>query len=210
MAARSVARANAFGRMTIVLNSQISAVFTTNATGKPSINVRNDFPGFVIDKPFVLGRSPSPKHSSQRLSMPLHDPVVAYIPGSNLEAYLVQNALLESGVEAAVIEDVSQMGTWMGGVATQLHKPQVLVERANIDQARAIIADYERRTNERCQHEPNETQILVTCEECGKDSSFTMAQNGSTQLCPNCGAYIDVGEPAPIDDSAEFKNSHEI
>lgn len=36
------------------------------------------------------------------------------------------------------------------------------------------------------------TAVQVTCEECGKASSFPAAQRGTVQDCPHCGASVDV------------------
>ena len=36
--------------------------------------------------------------------------------------------------------------------------------------------------------------IQVECEECGKNSLFTKELDGTTQECPHCYAYVDVGE----------------
>ncbi len=76
--------------------------------------------------------------------MALRDPFAAYTAGSNVEAYLVCGLLQDEGIQAAVIEDVSQVGVWLGGLASQLHKPQVWIERADIEQARPVIEEHER------------------------------------------------------------------
>ena len=65
--------------------------------------------------------------------MALHDPVAVYNAANNVEAHLVRNALLTSGVEAHVTEDVSQVGTWAFGLLPEIHKPQVWVERQDIE-----------------------------------------------------------------------------
>jgi hypothetical protein len=81
--------------------------------------------------------------------MALRDPFAAYNAGSNLEAHLVCGLLLDSGVEAVVIEDVSQVGVWLGGTIAEIDKPQVWIERADTERARAVLSEYERRAAER-------------------------------------------------------------
>jgi hypothetical protein len=130
--------------------------------------------------------------------MALRDPFAAYNAGSNVEAHLVCGLLRDAGVEAVVIEDVSQVGVWLGGTIAEIHKPQVWIERADIDRARPVITDYEQRAAERRAAERAGVAagepIAVVCEECGKRSEFPAAQKGTVQSCPHCRAYVDVGD----------------
>lgn len=67
--------------------------------------------------------------------MALRDPVAAYTAASNLEAHLICNLLIEAGVPAVAVDDVSQVGTWMFGLVSQFHKPQIWVERDDVARA---------------------------------------------------------------------------
>lgn len=133
--------------------------------------------------------------------MALRDPFAAYNAASNVEAHVVCGLLVDAGVEAMVIEDVSQVGVWLGGLVSEIHKPQVWIERADIPRAKPVLDEYERRAAERrgadrtaATGEP----VEVVCEECGKRSNFPAAQAGSVQRCPHCRAYVDVGDdPGP-------------
>jgi hypothetical protein len=129
--------------------------------------------------------------------MTLRDPLAAYNAGSNVEAHLVCGLLQDAGIQAVVIEDVSQVGVWLGGTISEIHKPQVWIERADINRARPVLTDYERRASERRAAERGEREagppVVVGCEECGKRSEFPAAQKGTVQNCPHCRAYVDVG-----------------
>jgi len=48
--------------------------------------------------------------------MTFTDPLAAYNAASNLEAHLVCQLLNDAGVPAMVVEDVSQVGVWLGGL----------------------------------------------------------------------------------------------
>jgi hypothetical protein len=130
--------------------------------------------------------------------MALRDPVAVYNAANNLEAVFVRDALIAGGVEAFVIEDVSQVGTWVGGLIPEIHKPQVWVERGDVERAGPILEAFERRAAELRQSGAEGraagTEIEVVCEECGRRASFPAAQKGSVQECPHCGAYLDVEE----------------
>jgi hypothetical protein len=130
--------------------------------------------------------------------MALHDPVSVYTSASNLEAELICNILQHAGIEAHVMEDLSLAGLWVGGTIPGIHTPKVWVNRDDLDQAAAIIHEYERRKAtadaERAPAEATEgDSIEATCEECRQTSAFPAAQRGTVQNCPACGALMDVG-----------------
>lgn len=128
--------------------------------------------------------------------MAFRDPVAIYNAANNMQAIFVRDALIAAEVDAFVIEDVSQVGTWVGGLIPEIHKPQVWVERTDMERAKPILDDFERRSNELrdAGAEDGAPAIEVVCEECGRPASFPAVQAGSVQQCPHCGAYVDVGE----------------
>lgn len=130
--------------------------------------------------------------------MPLRNPFAAYNAANNIEAHLVCHLLVEAGIEAMVIEDVSQVGTWWGGTVSEIHKPQVWIERDDIERARPVLTEFDRRAAERRAAEQQTASealaLAVTCEKCGKTSDFSGTLRGTVQLCPHCRAYVDVGE----------------
>lgn len=116
--------------------------------------------------------------------MALREPFAAYNAASNLEAHLVRNLLNEAGVEAVVVEDVSQVGVWAGGLIAEIHKPQVWVERADIGRAKPLLDEYERRAAERRRAAADGPPVEIVCEECGQRSSFPVAQRGPSRIAP--------------------------
>jgi hypothetical protein len=147
--------------------------------------------------------------------MALRDPVAVYNAANNVEAHSVRNALAHAGLEAFVTEDISQVGTWMFGLIPEIHKPQVWVERADIERAKPILDDYERRAAElRESSSPEEAPagpaIDVLCEECGQCSSFPAAQRGSVQQCKHCGAYVDVETETSSEEWAESQGDEKV
>jgi uncharacterized protein YlaI len=117
---------------------------------------------------------------------------------------LIRNALVDSGIEAFVTEDVSTVGVWMLGLLPEIHKPQVWVERADMLRTKPILDDYERHESERRATQvaklANEPTIEAMCEECGKSVAFPAVQRGSIQECPHCGEHMDVGDTDSYDD----------
>jgi hypothetical protein len=136
--------------------------------------------------------------------MGLRDPVAAYTAANNAEAQMLAVMLHEAGIEAVAVDDVSFAAAGWLGLLPEIHKPQVWIERAAIELAKPILAEYEgqlaeRRASERAKGRDAQPQIEVLCEECGKRSFFPASLNGSTENCPHCGAYVDVGEQPPIE-----------
>ncbi len=133
--------------------------------------------------------------------MSMQEPNVIYTAVSNLEAHFLCNLLVDSGIEAAVVEDNSQAGAWIGGNASQLHHPKVLVDQSDIDRAKPILEQYEQRSTERraAGRVSDGEPILVWCEECGEQSQYPAAQSGTVQSCPKCLAYVDVGEEPELE-----------
>jgi hypothetical protein len=142
--------------------------------------------------------------------MAIRDPVAVYNAANNVEANLVKMALINSGVQAFVTEDISQVGVWAFGLLPEIHKPQVWVERADIERAKPILEEYERRALEQGAAAPGDgatgSPIELVCEECGQRGSFPATQRGSVQQCPHCKAYVDVGGD---DVNAEWAQSPE-
>jgi hypothetical protein len=130
--------------------------------------------------------------------MALRDPVAVYNAASNVEALFVRDGLIAAGIEAFVIEDVSQVGAWVGGLVPEIHKPQVWVERTDMARAIPILDEFEERAARRrggiSDGDAARPPIDVVCEECGGHASFSAAQEGSVQQCPHCSAYLDVGD----------------
>ena len=135
--------------------------------------------------------------------MALRDPVAVYNAANNVEIYLVQDALIAAGIDAFVIEDNSQAGTWALGLIPELHKPQVWIEKADIERARPILIEFERRKNELTgvQNQPtiSRSSFLVRT---AASAPYPAAQRGSVQQCPHCGGFVDVGED---EDTAEWE-----
>lgn len=137
--------------------------------------------------------------------MPLRDPFAAYDAGDNLEAHLVCGLLRDAGIEATVVEDVSQAGVSAWGLLAGIHKPQVWIERDEIERARPVLTEYERRNADRRAAEraaagrsggEEDWPIDVPCEECGTRSEFPAALRGTVQSCPRCRAFVDVENEA--------------
>jgi Putative prokaryotic signal transducing protein len=144
--------------------------------------------------------------------MALRDPVAVYNAASNMEAHFVREALTAAGIEAFVIEDVSQVGTWAFGLIPEIHKPQVWVERADIARAKPVLEDYERRTAElRAADAAADAgpDIEAVCEECGGRSTFPAAVRGTVQTCRHCGEYLDVGGEEEADWQADAGEERE-
>ena len=112
--------------------------------------------------------------------MNLKDPVPAYNGVDTVEVHILQNMLDEAGIDAFIMEDDSPVGFWIGGRMPEIHKPQVWIERVDIDRAKPILDEYERLIAERraadADQDTNVQPIKVTCDECHKEAVYPHAQ----------------------------------
>lgn len=129
--------------------------------------------------------------------MGFRDPVAIYDAASNLEAALVRDGLIAAGIEAFLVEDVSQAGAWVGGLMPGIHKPQVWVDRADVARATPVLVAFEERaalSRDGNAASATEPPIEAVCEGCDSRALFPATQRGTVQECPNCGEYVDVGD----------------
>lgn len=126
--------------------------------------------------------------------MELKEPLKVYVAQTNVEAHLIVEMLRNRGLAAFVEEDQSGVGLWFGGTISQFHRPNIWVERAAANEAAELIARFETEKRARAEPEPSRSHIEVPCEECGTISLFADTLNGTTQECPHCGKYVDVGQ----------------
>lgn len=140
--------------------------------------------------------------------MGFKEPFAAYNAATNVEAHMVCGCLLDAGIEAMVVEDISNAGGYIGGFLAEIHKPQVWIDKSDCAKAKPVLDDYEQRLVERRSSSAG-GPIEVECEECGARTSFPANQNGTTQNCPHCNAYVDVGETAELEGWDEVAEGEE-
>lgn len=125
--------------------------------------------------------------------MDFKQPVVAYTANGNLEAHSVVTWLQSNGVQAYAVEDNSGVSLFAFGTLSQFHKPQVFVDKIDLHRAGELLRRFEQQRNERRRKSADAPAIESKCEECGALSEFPATQNGTTQNCPQCHAFMDVG-----------------
>jgi hypothetical protein len=124
-------------------------------------------------------------------------PVAVYNAENNVEAQLICTYLDLNGIEAYPTLDDSLAGFWSFGVLPGIHKPQVWVDKSNVDAAQPLLVEYERERRRRQSTRPTDEDLAagsvdVVCEECGKTTAFPASKNGTTQDCSHC--FVDVGD----------------
>ena len=114
--------------------------------------------------------------------MALRDPVPVFNADTNVEAQLVRTLLVDAGIEAFVVEDVSYVGTWPLGTLPEINKPQVWVERADVAKACEFLDDYDRPAS---QHQQTAKTGEPFCYHCGEEVK------SSDSACAACGQPLD-------------------
>lgn len=137
--------------------------------------------------------------------MELHDPVAICTAASNIEAHEIAELLLVAGVVAQVIEDNSQVGAWVGGLNSALHKPKVYVSSSDLEAATAVVRAFEERAQQRAlthqvQVDLNSEWIDARCDKCSTVTRYAPIEKGTVVNCPSCYAFMDVGVEDEFDD----------
>jgi hypothetical protein len=115
------------------------------------------------------------------MSQEFKSPVAIHTPRSNIDAQLITQALINSGINAATVEDISVVGQYALGTLDGIHKPQVFVDEVDVERAKRFIAEY--------QSVDRSTQIREYCYYCG----FTFEnRNGIDEVCPECGENLET------------------
>src|SRR5260370_26308117 len=141
--------------------------------------------------------------------MALNDPVAIFTASSNIRAQALCHALIQSGIEAHVIEDGACGGLWIGGTLPGIHSPKIWVDRAAAEHAAAILQEHEQREAELRPAPPSADeaeQVQTVCEECGASVAFPASQRGSVQECLHCGSYVDV---VAVDEVSDWDSEDE-
>ena len=113
--------------------------------------------------------------------MALRDPVAVFDADTNVEAQLVRTLLVDAGIEAFAIDDVSYVGVCVWGTLSGINKPQVFVERKDAQKALDFLDTYEDRIRER---QPVSTDDQF-CHHCGEPIE------PGTASCAACGQSLD-------------------
>ena len=126
--------------------------------------------------------------------MDFKQPVAVYTAATNLDAHLIVVMLDSKGIAAYAVEDNSGVSLWAFGTISQFHRPKIMVEKSDLEKAAELIEIFEKENQQRREQAQATGEIEAVCEECGKPSSFPTSLDGTTQECPHCHAYLDVGE----------------
>ena len=142
-------------------------------------------------------------------SLPVYDkrdamanPVLAYTANDNLELHSIVTWLHSGGVRAFAVEDNSGASLYVFGTISQFHKPQVFVDKADLEEAGELLRQFEAKRDARRRDFDGGPSVTSQCEECGATSVFPVAQDSTTQNCPKCNEFMNVGSlnwPADCD-----------
>jgi len=123
----------------------------------------------------------------------LAEPVLAYTASDNLEAHSLVTWLQSNGVRSYAVEDNSVVGLFAFGIISQVHKPQVFVNKPDRERADELLHKFESQRDGRRADLNDAPPITSKCDECGASSEFPASQDGTTQDCPKCHSYMNVG-----------------
>lgn len=103
-------------------------------------------------------------------------PARLLIANSNVEAHAIAIQLRNAGINAAVIEDNSLAGYFALGMLDNLHRPQVIVDCSQLEQARAFI------------QEDSSHPVEAYCYHCGSPVAYAGRES---VRCTACGGDVE-------------------
>ena len=69
----------------------------------------------------------------------------------------------------------------------------MFVDKRDLESAVDLLRQFEDQRDRRRKELDDQPPIESECEECGASSEFPASQDGTTQNCPKCHAFMDVG-----------------
>jgi hypothetical protein len=76
--------------------------------------------------------------------------------------------------------------------------PILVTDPTKVNDARELLATAEKMADVRAVIEKRASRagtVTATCEDCGKASEWPASSMGMTEVCPHCGAYMDIPDP---------------
>ncbi len=130
--------------------------------------------------------------------MEIQQPTLVYTAESTVEAQTVVQLLKDNGIpsyaqEAAEGSDMAGLAA-LGG-SSPFQPQQILVEKAAFGAAVKLLREFEKRDGSSADSDApkSNSPIVAQCEECDASSEFPAEADGTTQTCPKCQAFMDVG-----------------
>jgi ribosomal protein S27E len=137
--------------------------------------------------------------------MSYRDPRCVYVAESLGQADIVATMLEQNRIKAEVMDRHTQGGfEGLSAIAAKGNGVEVWVlDPTHTAEAIELIAEQEvARTTRTAARAASGKPVDVVCEDCGTATTFPAEQQGTVQDCPNCGAFVDVGEDEEDDTDA--------
>ncbi len=131
------------------------------------------------------------------------NPLTAFVAENQQVADAVVALLAGAGIDAEVhvppIDTTSEPLTGASEVVFKNTEFEIRVtNEAKLSEAKELIASAVGAAAVRAVREKRAARtgnVTVACEECGKSSDWPATAMGTTEVCPHCGAYMDVPDP---------------
>lgn len=132
--------------------------------------------------------------------MPERDPRHVFDADDAVTARAAAAWLADRGIDAEIIGELSPGGfEELTGLVSHTRPPVIEVrvkDAALVADAREHLAAWAGGIQARRERREALTgDLIVACEDCGKQVVFAASQAGNVEDCPHCGSYIDVPDP---------------
>jgi hypothetical protein len=90
--------------------------------------------------------------------------------------------------------------------------PILVTDPTKVNDARELLATAEKMAEVRAVIEKRAGRtgtVTAPCEDCGKASEWPASAMGTTEVCPHCGAYMDIPDPDEDWSDVDFGETEE-
>ena len=123
-----------------------------------------------------------------------NEPVLIRRTATTEEAEIIVAWLDSEGIKA-FIPDRDSFGTFAFGVTDHEGVEIYAADEAMAKKAREALDRHDRAQIDQLRRAGG--SVKLKCTECGEQVEFGAGMRGSTQECPECGAYVDIPGDAP-------------
>ncbi|MCS6864334.1 MAG: hypothetical protein RMJ56_04085 [Gemmataceae bacterium] len=129
-----------------------------------------------------------------------HEARLVFVAEHPQVAEAVIQLLAHAGIAAELLPPREPDSSPLTGLSTSPAEeyPVIVTNPQQFDEAQELLATAEKQALLRAIREKRANRtgtVSATCADCGRTSAWPASAMGTTEVCPHCGAYMDVPDP---------------
>jgi hypothetical protein len=142
------------------------------------------------------------------------DPRTVFVAENAQLAEAVVQLLTSNNIPAEIAPPPPMESSALTGFSDQPPEefPILVTDPKKADEARELLTSAEKMAVVRsavAKRAARTGTVTATCEDCGKTSEWPASAMGTTDVCPHCGAYMDIPDPDDDWSDVDFGKSED-